>query len=212
MCFLEKKVKNTFPDYFLVKNHKVTNKQHLANEFNEFFTGIGPKLSDQIIPPENLDYKSFLKRVITTEFNFVEMEENDIIKEIATLADKSSCGYDGISSILLKKIANSIKPILTLIINQSLCTGIFPSKLKIAKVLPLYKNKGDCHLFDNYRPISLLPTISKIFEKVVHKQLYDYFADNDLFPVLGIQFGEKLRLDTRFLGELSRAQDILQLA
>ena len=176
-----KKVKNTFPDYFLVKNHQVTNKQHLANEFNEFFTGIGPKLSDQIIPPENLDYKSFLKRVITTEFNFVEMEENDIIKEIATLADKSSCGYDGISSILLKKIANSIKPILTLIINQSLCTGIFPSKLKIAKVLPLYKNKGDCHLFDNYRPISLLPTISKIFEKVVHKQLYDYFADNDLF-------------------------------
>ena len=47
--------------------------------------------------------------------------------------------------------------------------------------LPLFKNKGDCHLFDNYRPISLLPTISKIFEKVVHKQLYDYFTENNLF-------------------------------
>ena len=70
---------------------------------------------------------------------------------------------------------------MALVINQSLCTGIFPTKLKIAKVIPLFKNKGDCHLFDNYRPISLLPTISKIFERVVHKQLYEYFVDNNLF-------------------------------
>ena len=55
-----KKVKNTFPDYFLVKNHEITNKQHLANEFNDFFTGIGPKLSEQIQAPNNLDFKSFL--------------------------------------------------------------------------------------------------------------------------------------------------------
>ena len=164
-----------------MKNHEVSNKQHLANEFNEFFTGIGPELSEQIQPPENLDYKSFLTKVITTEFTFNDINENDVIKEIASLADKSSCGYDELSSILLKKIANAIKPALALIINQSLHTGIFPTKLKIAKVLPLFKNKGDSHLFDNYRPISLLPTISKIFERVVHKQLYDYFAENDLF-------------------------------
>ena len=49
-------------------------------------------------------------------------------------------------------------------INQSLCTGIFPEKLKVAKVIPLYK-KGDNHLFDNYRPISLLLTVSKIFRE-----------------------------------------------
>ena len=61
-------------------------------------------------------------------------------------------------------ISPSITPIVTTIINQSLYTGIFPSKLKIAKVLPLFK-KGDPHLFDNYRPISLLPVISKVFEK-----------------------------------------------
>ncbi len=96
-----KKVKNTFPDYFLVKNHEVSNKQYLANEFNEFFTGIGPELSEQIQPPENLDYKSFLTKVITTEFTFDDINENDVIKEIASLADKSSCGYDELSSILL---------------------------------------------------------------------------------------------------------------
>ena len=69
---------------------------------------------------------------------------------------------------------------LTHIVNQSLVTGIFPDKLKLAKVLPLFK-KGEHTCMDNYRPISLLTSISKIFEKVVCKQLYDYFSINNLF-------------------------------
>ena len=64
-------------------------------------------------------------------------------------------------------------------INQSLCSGIFPTKLKIARVIPLFK-KGDPHVFDNYRPISLLPAISKIFERIVFDQTYNYFTKNKL--------------------------------
>ena len=67
-----------------------------------------------------------------------------------------------------------------MIINQSLLTGIFPKKLKIAKVIPLYK-KRDRLIMGNYRPISLLPAISKLFEKVVYQQLYHYFTANNLF-------------------------------
>ena len=59
-------------------------------------------------------------------------------------------------------------------------TGIFPSSLKIAKISPIFKT-GDPHLTDNYRPISLLPVISKLIEKVVFLQLYDYFIENKLF-------------------------------
>ena len=60
-------------------------------------------------------------------------------------------------------------------------TGIFPDKLKVAIVSPIYKGKdSDPHEFCNYRPISLLPTISKVFEKVVHKQLYEYMNKNKL--------------------------------
>ena len=64
-------------------------------------------------------------------------------------------------------------------INQSLCSGIFPTKLKIARVIPLFK-KGDPHVFDNYRPISLLPAISKIFERIVFDQTYNHFTKNKL--------------------------------
>ena len=59
-------------------------------------------------------------------------------------------------------------------------TGIFPDKLKIAKVSPIFK-KDDETLFTNYRPISILPTLSKVFEKVIFKQLYQYFQDKKLF-------------------------------
>ena len=64
-------------------------------------------------------------------------------------------------------------------INQLLTTGIFGDAFKLSKVIPLYK-KGDSSLLVNYRPISLLPTISKIFEKVIHDQLYEYFDKYNL--------------------------------
>jgi hypothetical protein len=83
---------------------------------------------------------------------------------------------------LLKKVAVSLSVPLAIIINQSLNTGIFPEALKIAKILPLYK-KENKSLFDNYRPISLLPCVSKVFERVAYNQLYNYFDTNRLFYI-----------------------------
>ena len=68
---------------------------------------------------------------------------------------------------------------LSLITNQSFRTGIFPDKLKIYKITPLFK-KGDELIVDNYRPISVLPVLSKIFEKIAFAQLYDYINENRL--------------------------------
>ena len=58
-------------------------------------------------------------------------------------------------------------------------TGVFPDSLKVSKIIPLFK-KGDSSLLSTYRPISLLPTISKIFERILHNQLYEYFDNNYL--------------------------------
>ena len=73
-----------------------------------------------------------------------------------------------------------ILPHLTIVINQSLITGIFPTRMKIAKVIPLFKKENQ-HILDNYRPISLLPAMSKVLEKVVFNQVYEYFDKNRLF-------------------------------
>ena len=80
---------------------------------------------------------------------------------------------------MLKSIKSEISEAIAIIINQSILTRIFPDQVKLAKVKPLYK-KGDKYCFNNYRPISLLPTISKIFERVMYKQLYQYFNENKL--------------------------------
>ena len=58
-------------------------------------------------------------------------------------------------------------------------TNIFPDKLKLAKIIPLFK-KGDPTIFSNYRPISLLPVISKVFERILHDQIFTFSENNSL--------------------------------
>ena len=86
------------------------------------------------------------------------------METLNNLKPKPSCGHDEISTKLLKACRLEICKPLTLIINQMLTTGIFPDDLKVAKVIPLFK-KGKREILDNYRPISLLPSLSKIFER-----------------------------------------------
>ena len=123
---------------------------------------------------------------------FVPLNIEEVLKNLKT---KKSSGQDGISSTLLKSFDGQITNVLTLIINQSLSTGIFPNKLKIAKVVPVFK-KDDPHQPGNYRPISLLPAISKIFEKVVYKQVYNYMNGNNL--LYKSQYGFRKKHSTEF--------------
>ena len=139
----------------------------------------------------------YLTANITSKFNFELVNDEQVLEFIGSLEPKTSSGYDKISSKLLIQLSPIIHPILRVIINQSLITGIFPQKLKTAKIIPIYKGKNtDPQEFVNYRPISLLPAISKVFEKVVHKQLYEYMASNKLFN--DNQYGFRAKHSTEY--------------
>ena len=108
------------------------------------------------------------------------MDEDHVDKIMKSLKNKTPSGHDCISIKSLKYLSPALLKPLTPIINQSLIKGLFPEKLKIAKVQPLF-TKGDEERIEKYRPISLLTSISKVFEKVVFLQLTKYFQDNGLF-------------------------------
>ena len=98
---------------------------------------------------------------------------------LSKLTSSHSCGHDNLSAITLKCIANEICECLTLIINQAVTTCIFPDQLKVAKVVPIFKKNVQTDV-KNYRSISVLPTISKIFENVMQTQLMEYFTSHNL--------------------------------
>ena len=99
--------------------------------------------------------------------------EYEIRKIIMSLKNKKSSGHDGISNIFLKELVDVIAHPLYLIFNNSLQTGVFPNLMKCADVIPLHKN-CNIHLVDNYRPISLLVTISKVLKKLMYFCVYTF--------------------------------------
>ena len=97
-----------------------------------------------------------------------------------TLKKNKAPGYDDISSNVIINIFPAIKNVIFDIFKKSVSQGIFPEKLKIAKVTPIYKS-DDTHIVSNYRPISILPAFSKILEKIIYNRVFKYFTDNSLF-------------------------------
>ena len=118
--------------------------------------------------------------------------ENEVNRIILNLKNKKS-GINTYSTIIIKQLSSILTPIITKLINRSLATGHFPDFLKVARVITLYKT-GDVTNVNNYRPISVLPILSKIFEKVAHKQLYAFFEYFKLFQ--SCQFGFRKKLST----------------
>ena len=169
---------NNFPDHIICKSGKLENLQDIVNEFNDYFCNIGKELA-QKIPNSRRTYNQFLNKQITSNFSFSTVDADLISKVLNSFKPKTSKGTDGISMKLLKSISHIMLEPLKILVNQSLMTSKFPSNLKLAKILPLIKKPNNFNI-DNFRPISLLPSISKIIEKCVFLQIYEYFERHEL--------------------------------
>jgi hypothetical protein len=164
----------------LINGKYTNNTQFIADSFNNFFVEIGPKLANTIDTSNKKSYENYLLTPCQSRFCFEYTNPTETYKIIHSFENKTSTGHDNISTKLLKEISDIVSNPLSIIINKSLHTGIFPDRLKIARVIPIFK-MNDNTILDNYRPISLLPAISKIIEKIVFNQLYEYFTTNKLF-------------------------------
>jgi hypothetical protein len=111
------------------------------------------------------------------------MTINGVLEALKSLKTCKSTGTDNISARFLKIAAPVIALSIAKIINMSLETAVFPTRWKTANVIPLYKD-GERDNVTNYRPISILPVVSKIIERHVHNHLYAYMTANDLIKYI----------------------------
>ena len=158
----------------LYNDEKVTDPQIIANKFNSYFISCcSDALSSISNPSSNIHFKDYLQNNVSHSVFFNPTTESELLEICNTLKTTYSCGFDNLSCDILKRIIFSIVKPLAHIFNLSLATGNVPQKLKIAKITPIHK-KDDLHLFQNYRPISLLPVISKLLEKCIYNRLYSF--------------------------------------
>jgi hypothetical protein len=165
-------------DFFTVNGVKIDNKNEIANKLNEYFVNIGNRLAESI-PPSTTSFSSYLKEDYMNSMCLFLTDANEIINIVSNLKNKVSYGYDCIPVNIMKASIHSVAQHLSDIINSSLQTGIFPDQLKIAKICPIFKN-GEKDVFASYRPISILPSFSKIFEKVLFNRMICYIESNKI--------------------------------
>jgi potassium voltage-gated channel Eag-related subfamily H protein 8 len=152
----------------------------IATEFNSFFTRVGKQISNSIpeVAKAPEDYVNYNRRIPNMQLG--NTTPAHVKKVIANFQPKSSCDINGQSTKMIKAISSEISVPLAHIFNLSLShTCIFPDKLKNCRVIPIFK-AGDQMDVDNYRPISLLSSISKVLEKIVAKKLIHHLLSNDL--------------------------------
>ena len=192
----------------------IKDKWKMANKLNNFFVSIADDIVSNINPPlpQNIDPTTHMTHV-DSHMTFKNVDPESLKTIVSEMDNKKSSDLFDMSNFLIKKIINVILNPLCHIFNLSLSTGVIPVQLKEAKIVPIYKldngNDAGKKIPANYRPISLLPIISKILEKIVGQQLSDYLELNHI--IYKHQYGFQQNKSTvhpmiHLLNEIGRAK------
>ena len=157
-----------------------------------------------------------IRRTLAYEFTMTPVSCSTVKNTIQSLSNKT-CSLDPIPTFVIKHYADSISPIITNIVNQSLIAGEFPSLLKLSHVRPrLKKDNLDKEVLKNYRPIANIPFLSKVIEKVVATQTYNYLEAHNLMPTMQSAYRKHhstettlLRVTNDILRAIDRRQDVV---
>jgi len=169
-----------------------THYQTIAENFNHYYVSVTDNINNNKSTTDNsnkINLLNYLYSAFKQSFTNITVKNTtmyEIEKIIKELKIKKSCGYDDIMARILKISSPFTVSPLTCICSRMLTIGTFPDRLRFSEIKPIYK-KGDKTLLTNYRPISLLPVFSNIFEKVIYKRLYYHLTSNNI--LVKEQFG-----------------------
>ena len=164
-----KRTKSELCDTFNINSIPNNDANDICNAFCSYFTNIEQQCASTIGQATSHS-SNYLKGNYQNSFFLIPTTPGDIIAIISSFKSKASSGHDGVSSKLVKDLKCALAFPLSIITNNSLAKGLVPNMAKLAKIIPIYKAKDKKNI-SIYRPISLLPVISKILEKVAHKKM-----------------------------------------
>lgn len=165
-----------------IKGKVISDPTEVTNHFNNFFINMVDELIIPHIPLQphaSTTDNSSNSSMPSISFSFSEVTEKEVEKAVLSFENKLSAGIDEIPISIVKQSITFIKKPLTHLINSSLISGYFPPKLKISKVVPVFK-KGNNKDVTCYRPVSILPSLSKVYERIVYNQLIKFLESNHL--------------------------------
>ena len=186
------KKNKTMPAKLVKNNADIEGEKNMAGAYNEFFVNIG-NMVEQKIPISDKHFSSYLGNSASNSIFLKSVDNKEVLDMLNHLNSSKSCGPNSIPSNLLKTHALHFVEPIKFVINKSLVEGKFPDLLKIAEVCPIYK-KGDKSKCENYRPISLLSNLSKLFERAMHTRLYEFLENSN--ALYNLQFGFRKNFST----------------
>ena len=150
----------------------------ICTEFNKYFSCVAEKLVNNLPVIQNA-FTDYLDQPILESIFLAAVTKVELINVVNNLKLRTASGHDGISARLVNLSINSISDQLLFLFNLSLSTGTVPDRLKLAKVIPIYK-KGKVSEITNYRPISLLNTFDKMLEKLIYNRLLTFLNKHNI--------------------------------
>ena len=174
--------KTSIIEYLNSDGLQLHNPEDITNKLCDHFSTVGNKFAEKIASPyKSIDEYLCLIRSNENSLFLHPTTPYELLKLMNHLPNIRSSGHDRINNIILKEIGEYICTLITYLFNESMTTGVFPDVMKIAEVLPLYKGKARYEV-ENYSTISLLLTISKLLEKLMYSQVYDFLiSSNQLY-------------------------------
>ena len=168
------------PSHFECNEINIVSKQSIADGFNNFFVDVGSNLDKKITVADNAaSIYDFMGQQCPNSMFINPVSEDEVVNIIKSCKHKHSKDCDDINMYVLSKVTDQIVKPLVHIFNLSFSSGIFPSEMKTAKVIPVFKS-GNRSDFSNYRPISLLSQFSKILEKLFNLRLEQFLISNEI--------------------------------
>lgn len=183
----------------------------IADDFNSFFVNISETISQQLVKNSNGINGNIIGNIVRNERSFFmfEITENEVVSAVKSLKNKKSCGHDEVPMNVVKECIHQIKKPITILINQSFKEGVFPDDLKVSIVKPLHK-KGNTKQFNNYRPISLLTSFSKIFEKILSNRIMNFLKKFKILSTCQHGFIHKRSTETAIFELTQRVLSFLE--